>query len=66
MTKWSLSELLTGLHDDIEQRLGIARKTFGHPVSKGDASEAIWLQLLQTYLPKKAYPVDSGSPTYSM
>lgn len=64
MTDWSLSQLLAGLHDDIEQRLQIVRKTLGHPVTKGDASEKVWLELLQTYLPRryqaeKAHIVDS-------
>lgn len=64
MTKWSLTNLLEGLHDDIHQRLETARKTMGHPVSKGDASEKIWLELFQKYLPKrykaeKAHVVDS-------
>ena len=61
---WSLPELLSGLHDDIQQRLAIARKTFQHSTTKGDASEQVWLQLLDTYLPKryqvtKAHVVDS-------
>jgi hypothetical protein len=61
---WSLPQLLAGLHDDIEQRLKTARAAFGHPVTKGDASEAVWLELLQTYLPEryqtaKATVVDS-------
>ncbi len=65
MSDWSLSKLLAGLHDDIESRLSIARKTLAHPVGKGDASEAVWLQLLQRYLPKryqaaKAHVVDSA------
>lgn len=64
MSGWSLPQLLASLHDDIQQRLDIARKTFGHPVSKGDSSESVWLELLQTYLPKryqadKAHIVDS-------
>lgn len=64
MTEWSLPRLLAGLHDDIENRLSIARKSFVHPSTKGDASEAVWLQLLQNYLPKryqsaKAHVVDS-------
>ena len=33
--------------------LQIARKTFGHPDAKGDASEEVWLELLQTYLPER-------------
>lgn len=65
MTAWSLSQLLSGLHDDIEHRLKTVRASFGHPVSKGDASEAVWLELLTTYLPKryqaaKATVVDSA------
>ena len=64
MTTWSLPKLLAGLHDDIEQRLAIARRSFGHPPTKGDASEAVWLALLQNYLPKRydaatAHVVDS-------
>lgn len=64
MTEWSLSVLLAGLHDDIQQKLDIVRKSLGHPVSKGDASETVWLELLQTYLPKRyeaatAHVVDS-------
>ena len=39
MNNWSLSQLLAGLHDDIETRLATARKAFGHPTTKGDASE---------------------------
>src|SRR5687767_2077883 len=65
MSNWSLSQLLAGLHDDIETRLATARKTFGHPTTKGDASERVWLELLQTYLPlryqtEKAHVVDSN------
>lgn len=64
MTKWSLSQLFSVLHDDIEQRLGRIRKSFEHPSSKGDASENVWLELFQTYLPRryraeKAFVVDS-------
>lgn len=64
MTRWSLPRILAGLHDDIERRLGAARELMGHPVSKGDASESIWLELLSKYLPlryraEKAFVVDS-------
>lgn len=64
MTQWSLSVLLAGLHDDIQQKLEIVRKSFGHPGTKGNASEAVWLELLDTYLPKRyqaatAHVVDS-------
>src|ERR1700690_1810362 len=64
MSEWSLSALLAGLHDDIQQRLENCRKCFGHPSTKGDASEQVWLELLQAYLPQryqaaKAHVVDS-------
>lgn len=64
MNDWSLSVLLADLHDDIQQKLEIVRKSFGHPTTKGDASEKVWLELLETYLPKryqaaKAHVVDS-------
>jgi hypothetical protein len=64
VSNWSLSQLLAGLHDDIQKRLEISRKSFGHPGTKGDASEAVWLELLQSYLPQRyqaatAHVVDS-------
>lgn len=64
MSTWSLPKLLAGLHDDIERRLATARKVFGHPGTKGDANESVWLQLFQTYLPQRyqaasAHVVDS-------
>ncbi len=64
MSEWSLAQLLAGLHDDIQQKLETVRKSFGHPGTKGDASEAVWLELLQKYLPQRyqaatAHVVDS-------
>jgi hypothetical protein len=64
MTNWSLSVLLSGLHEDIQQKLAIARKSFAHPGTKGDASEKVWLEMLQDYLPQRyqaasAHIVDS-------
>lgn len=64
MSEWSLSQILSGLHDDIQQRLETVRKTLSHPGTKGDASEKVWLELLQTYLPQRyqaatAHVVDS-------
>ncbi|PZO22609.1 MAG: hypothetical protein DCF25_02270 [Leptolyngbya foveolarum] len=65
MTGYSLSTVLESLHDDIQQKLSIARKSFTHPGTKGDASESVWLELLQTYLPQRyeaarAHVVDSN------
>ncbi|MDP9362811.1 MAG: hypothetical protein M3Q10_01045 [Chloroflexota bacterium] len=61
---WSLADLLAELHHDIERQLGIVRRALGHSVTKGDASEAVWLELLGTYLPARyqalrAFVVDS-------
>jgi hypothetical protein len=65
MSGWSLSRLLEGLHEEIQQRLATARGALFHPGSKGDASERIWLALFQKYLPQryqaeKAHVVDSN------
>ncbi|WP_282611015.1 DUF6602 domain-containing protein [Pelagibius sp. Alg239-R121] len=64
MSDWSLKDVLSGLHDDIQSRLETIRKTMPHPVSKGDASERVWNELFNTYLPAryksdKAHVVDS-------
>lgn len=62
---WSIQTLLSELHDDIQERLARSRRSFGHPGTKGDASESVWLELLQTYLPQRyqatsAFVVDSN------
>jgi hypothetical protein len=64
MSDWSLARILADLHQDIERRLASARATLGHSVAKGSASERVWLELLQTYLPQRyqaqgAFVVDS-------
>jgi hypothetical protein len=64
MSSWPLTQLLAGLHDDIEQKLDTARKSFAHAPTKGDASESVWLELLTNYLPQRyqvatAHVVDS-------
>jgi len=64
MSQWSLSQLLSSLHEKIQQDLSAVSKSFAHPVTKGDASESVWISVLDTYLPKryqvaKAHVVDS-------
>lgn len=59
MSQWSLSQLLAGLHDDIQQRLDRVRATLGHPGTKGDASEKVWRELLEKYLPRR-YQVETA------
>lgn len=64
MSDWSLSIILESLHSDIQRRLALSRTSFAHPGTKGDASENIWIEVLQKYLPQryqaeKAHVVDS-------
>ncbi|MVS98859.1 DUF6602 domain-containing protein [Devosia marina] len=64
MAEWSLPTLLSSLHEDIQYRLRLVRESIHHPGSKGDASEGVWISLLQKYLPQryqadKAFVVDS-------
>lgn len=61
---WSLPVLLDDLSKRVERDLTSARATLKHPVSKGDATESVWITMLSTYLPKryevrKAFVVDS-------
>jgi len=65
MTNWSLEKILSSVHNDIERRLAAVRETFAHPTTKGDASEQVWLELFQRYLPRRyqaerAHVVDSN------
>ena len=55
---WSLPEIFANLHEKIERELTTAR-TLGHPTEKGDASEKVWINVLQHYLPKR-YDVRKG------
>ena len=64
MSGWSLEGILANLHADIHRRLEAVRQSLGHPGAKGDASENVWLEILNTYLPKRyraarAHVVDS-------
>ena len=64
MTEWSLAQLLSGLHEDIQNNLAIAREAFAHAPTKGDASETVWLEFFNAYLPQRyraitAHVVDS-------
>jgi hypothetical protein len=64
MSTFSLPVILGGLHDDIQNRLEIARRSFAHPGTKGNASEDIWIELFKKYLPRRyeatrAHVVDS-------
>lgn len=62
-TEWSLAVLFADFHNKIQGELRTARK-LGHPTDKGDASEQVWNDVLNHYLPKryearKGFIVDS-------
>lgn len=59
MSEWRLDQLLATLHEDIHRRLEASRKSFGHSTTKGNATEGVWLKLLQEYLPQR-YAADTG------
>jgi hypothetical protein len=70
MTEWSLPTLFAGVHEKVHAELELARKALAHPTTKGDASEAVWLHLFNTYLPRryraaKAHVADSTN-TFSL
>lgn len=50
---WSLPRLMRALHERVEQDLKTAREALGHPVAKGDGSEAVWSTLFRKYLPQR-------------
>lgn len=50
---WDLHQLLENVHNQVEGQLDLARKTLGHPTDKGDSSESVWIELLNTYLPRR-------------
>ncbi|NKN00588.1 DUF6602 domain-containing protein [Rhizobium leguminosarum] len=61
---WSLPVLLDELNASVTTDLLRARKTLGHPTDLGDATEEIWIELFNKYLPRryhalKATVVDS-------
>lgn len=64
MSNWSLPALLDSLHQSVEGELRRARTTVAHPTEKGDASESVWIDLLNAHLPRRyearnAHVVDS-------
>lgn len=61
--KVNIREIFLGLQSQMRSKLSLNRKILSHPVSKGDASELEWLEMLSVYLPKrycadKAFVID--------
>jgi hypothetical protein len=60
----NLPTLLRSQHDLLIANLGVSRAAIGHPGAKGESSEAHWISMIETYLPRryqvrKAFIVDS-------
>lgn len=60
----NLKTIFSELQSVLQAGLSAARNVVGHPVAKGDASEANWLQILKDHLPfryqaDKAFVIDS-------
>ncbi len=53
MTDVTLPTLLDHLHTQVEADLNTSRRALSHPTDKGDASEAVWIDLLNKYLPRR-------------
>lgn len=54
-----LREIFLGLQNQMSSRLSLNKKILTHPVTKGDASELEWVDMLNTYLPRR-YQVDKA------
>lgn len=61
--KISINEIFLGLQQQMRAKLTLNRKILTHPVSKGDATELEWIDMLTSYLPNryradKAFVID--------
>jgi hypothetical protein len=54
---WSLPLLLDELNASVTADLQRARKTLGHPTDLGDATEEIWIELFNKYLPRRYHAI---------
>lgn len=62
---WSLASVFDNQSKIMQNLLKASRETFTHPGAKGDASEKVWIELLNKYLPNRyhaesAFVVDSN------
>lgn len=55
----NIREIFLGLQEQMRSKLSLNRTILTHPVSKGDASELEWVDMLGGYLPKR-YQVEKA------
>lgn len=48
---WELDVIMAELAKKVENELRMARRTIGHGITLGEASQQVWLRLLSTYMP---------------
>ncbi len=59
LSKVRIKDVFLGLQDQMSAKLSLNRRILKHPVSKGDASELEWVDMLSEYLPKR-YQVEKA------
>jgi len=57
--KVDIREIFLGLQSQMRSKLSLNKKILTHPVSKGDASELEWVDMLGSYLPRR-YQVEKA------
>jgi hypothetical protein len=57
-SNWSLVTLFEQFHQEVEWQLDRARRSIAHPGDKGDASESVWLDVFNTYLPRRYHAIN--------
>ena len=55
MDTWALAILLSDVRDEMEERIKAARASAASTGTKSDGPEAVWLELLNSYLPNPFY-----------
>ena len=49
----NIRDIFLGLQEQMRAKLTLNRKILTHPVSKGDANELEWIDMLSAYLPSR-------------
>ena len=50
---WSAAEIMRGLAEKVERDLRLARYSIGHAPTMGEATQQVWIRVLETYLPER-------------
>ncbi|HTX76282.1 MAG TPA: DUF6602 domain-containing protein [Terracidiphilus sp.] len=51
--EWSAGEIMRGLAEKVERDLRMARYSIGHVTALGEATQQVWIRMLETYLPER-------------